>query len=130
MFEHSSDPLLSRLRFIWRVTRNALGALVIIAGSLVAGMIGYRQFDPMSWTDAFLNASMILSGMGPVGTPNTEAGKIFAGVYALYSGFIVVVAAGLVLAPLLHRMLHRFHLDGEHRKKSVHSTTPSQETLP
>lgn len=130
MFEHYSEPLLSRVKFVLRLTRNFLTALLIIAGSLFAGMIGYRHFDPMSWTDAYLNASMILSGMGPVGTPSTEGGKIFAGTYALYSGFVVVLTAGIVLAPVVHRMLHRFHLAGEHHKKPARPAPPPQETIP
>jgi hypothetical protein len=130
MFEHFSDPLLSRVKFLLRFARNFMAALALILGSLFLGMLGYRHFDPMSWTDAFLNASMILSGMGPVGSPTTDAGKIFAGTYALYSGFVVILASGLVLAPLLHRMLHRFHLSGEHRKKPMRPTDHPQETIP
>lgn len=115
--------------FLLRFLRSLLGGIAIIAGSLVIGMIGYRYFDTMTWVDAFLNASMILSGMGPVGTPTTAAGKVFAGSYALYSGFIVILASGLVFAPVLHRMLHRFHLASQHHKKSNTPPAP-QETLP
>jgi hypothetical protein len=127
MFEHFSDPLLSRVKFLLRFARNFGAALALILGSLFLGMVGYRYFDPMTWTDAFLNSSMILSGMGPVGSPSTDAGKIFAGSFALYSGFVVILASGIVLAPLVHRMLHRFHLSGEHHKKPAR---PHQETIP
>lgn len=130
MFEHFSEPLLSRFRFLLRFVRNFFAALAIIAGSLVIGMIGYRYFDSLSWTDAYLNATMILSGMGPIGTPRTDAGKLFAGTYALYSGFIVILASGIVVAPIIHRMLHRFHLSGEHRRRPAHRSTPPQETIP
>lgn len=130
MFEHFSDPLLSRFRFLLRFTSNFLAAIAIITGSLFMGMLGYRYFDAMSWTDAYLNATMILSGMGPIGTPKTDAGKLFAGTYALYSGFIVVVASGIVVAPIIHRMLHRFHLSGEHRRRAAHRAAPPQETIP
>lgn len=130
MFEHFSEPLLSRVRFLFRFTRNFLAALAIVAGSLLLGMAGYRYFDPMSWTDAYLNATMILSGMGPIGTPRTDAGKLFAGTYALYSGFIVILASGIVVAPIIHRMLHRFHLSGDHRRRPPQRPIPPQETIP
>jgi len=83
----------------------------IIAGSLGIGILGYRFLEHFNWIDALLNASMILGGMGPVGELKTTAGKIFASFYALYSGLIVLVAAGVIFAPVLHRFLHRFHLD-------------------
>lgn len=130
MFEHFSDPLQSRFRFAVRFTRNFLAALGIIAGSLFVGMLGYRYFDAQNWTDAYLNATMILSGMGPVDTPQTAAGKVFAGTYALYSGFVVVLASGVVLAPIIHRMLHRFHLAGEHRRRPAHRSSTPPETIP
>src|SRR5947207_2686149 len=100
MFEHFSDPLPSRLKFFLRFIRNFLAGIAIIAGSLLIGMVGYRHYEGMSWTDAYLNASMLLSGMGPIGSPATEQGKLFAGTYALYSGFVVILASGIVLAPV------------------------------
>lgn len=130
MFEHFSDPLLSRVRFLWRFARNLLAAVAIIAGSLLVGMWGYRYYDAQSWTDAYLNATMILSGMGPVDTPRTNAGKMFAGTYALYSGFVVVLATGIVVSPIIHRMLHRFHLSGDHRHRPPPRPAPPQETIP
>jgi hypothetical protein len=86
-------------------------ASLLIFPSLIAGMAGYMYFERMSVTDAFLNASMILSSMGPATEVKTEGGKIFAGLYALYSGLIVVIATGFVLAPIFHRVLHKFHVE-------------------
>ena len=86
--------------------------MAFVGVSLGAGMIGYLYFEPKdvnTWPDAFLNAAMLLGGMGPVHTPATEAGKVFAGLYALYAGLVFLVAAGLLLAPVFHRLLHRFH---------------------
>ncbi|MFO0917839.1 MAG: hypothetical protein U0872_05925 [Planctomycetaceae bacterium] len=127
-FEHFSDPLSSRLKFLLRLIRNFLASIGIILGSLLIGMAGYRHYEGMSWVDAFLNASMLLSGMGPLGSPATESGKIFAGMYALYSGFVVILASGIVLAPVVHRFLHRFHLSGEHRKRPANHSTSKPET--
>ncbi len=79
--------------------------------ALLMGMWGYWYFESLHWIDAFLNAAMLLGGMGPVESPQTPGGKIFAGVYALYSGMVVLVAAALLLAPVMHRFLHRFHLE-------------------
>lgn len=76
-------------------------------------MVGYHFSEKMSWIDAFVNASMILSGMGPLGQLNTEAGKIFAGCYALFSGLAFILITGLIFAPVLHRLFHRFHVDSE-----------------
>jgi hypothetical protein len=75
-------------------------------------MWGYHAFEHLGWLDAFLNASMLLGGMGPVATPQTDAGKLFAGVYAMYCGLFLIIAAGIILTPVLHRFLHAFHYDG------------------
>lgn len=128
--EHFSDPLSSQLKFLLRFARNFLAAIAVIVVSLLLGMMGYRHYGKMSWSDAYLNASMILSGMGPVGEMQSDAGKIFAGTYALYSGFIVILASGIVLTPLIHRLLHRFHLSDEHRKKSNKVPHPKQDIIP
>ncbi len=130
MFENQSQPLLTRLRFIRRFLRSMAMGAAIIFGSLFIGMLGYRQFEGMNWTDAFLNASMLLSGMGPIGSPATENGKIFAGMYALYSGFVVILASGIVLAPLVHRMLHRFHNPKHHPHGGTASGVHPVENLP
>ena len=110
-YESKHQPLISRQAFARRLARNIAAAAVLIAVSLVGGMIGYRYLEGMAWIDAFANASMILSGMGPLGTLQTWGGKLFAGLYALYSGLALVLATGIVFAPVVHRMLHRFHLE-------------------
>jgi hypothetical protein len=89
----------------------------MIAFSLAIGIAGYHWLESLSWMDSFLNASMILAGMGPVNVPNTEAGKLFAGVYALYSGLAVLAIAAVVFAPVIHRVLHRFHIEEGEKDK-------------
>jgi len=113
MYEHRSKPLVSRRIFLGRLVRSAALASAIVVGSLVVGVLGYRELEHLSWLDALLNASMILGAMGPVDPVRTTAGKLFASVYALYSGLVFVVVAGIVLAPAVHRMLHAFHVEGD-----------------
>jgi hypothetical protein len=79
-------------------------------------MWGYRYFESLTWLDAFLNAAMLLGGMGPVETPTTEGGKLFAGLYALYAGMVVLVAASILVAPVMHRYMHKFHLESRERQ--------------
>ncbi len=110
-FEHRTEPLLPRRRFYGRLGRGAVLGLGIILGSLGLGMMGYHFLEHLSWLDAFVNASMILSGMGPVAVLQTSAGKLFAGCYALFSGLAFLTSAGVVFAPIFHRFLHRFHLE-------------------
>ena len=110
MFEHKSEPLLSRRKFVIRLGRCVAGAALLVLISLAIGMLGYHSIEGLSWIDAFLNATMLLGGMGPVNSPMTFGGKLFAGLYALYCGLIVIVVTGIVLAPVVHRALHRFHL--------------------
>jgi hypothetical protein len=110
-FERRRHALLSRRRFASRML-TAIGLwLVLAAVGLVIGMAGYAGFEGMSIADAYVNAAMILSGMGPVGELKTTGGKIFAGTYALFSGLVIIVATGFVLAPIFHRVLHRFHVE-------------------
>ena len=111
MYEHRRDPLLSRTAFLRRLVSHASAALTIVAGSLAVGILGYHFLEGLEWIDALVNASMILGGMGPVNELHTVAGKIFASEYALYSGLIVLVVAGVLFAPVFHRFLHRFHLE-------------------
>jgi hypothetical protein len=111
MFEHHREPLLSSQQFIRRQLIYLLAAALIIAGSLWLGMLGYRLFEKLSWMDALLNAAMLLGGEGPIAPLHTDAGKLFASFYALYSGIIFLVVVGVIFAPLYHRFLHRFHLD-------------------
>ena len=113
MYESRHAPLLPRHRFIRRLLHHLAFALVLIGGSLVAGMIGYRALERLTWIDAFLNASMLLGGMGPVNPPQTVGGKLFAGLYALYAGLLFIAITGLLIAPVLHRVVHRFHLERE-----------------
>jgi len=111
MFEHRKQPLLSAHEFLIRQLIYILVAIVIILGSLVIGMLGYHYFEGFTWIDALVNASMLLGGMGQVNELHTEAGKLFASFYALYSGIVFLVSVGVILAPLYHRFLHRFHLE-------------------
>jgi hypothetical protein len=115
-FESKYQPLLSRRSFAKRLARNFAAAAILIVLSLVGGMVGYRYFEGMLWIDAFVNAAMILSGMGPLGQLNTWGGKLFAGLYAIYSGLALILAMGIIFAPVLHRVLHRFHLESEREK--------------
>jgi hypothetical protein len=110
-FEHRSHPVASRRKFVQRMMR-AIGLwMVLTLAGLGIGMAGYAYFERMSVADAYVNAAMILSGMGPVGELKTTGGKVFAGCYAILSGLIIVIATGFVLAPIFHRVLHRFHVE-------------------
>jgi hypothetical protein len=102
-----------RAKFVSHLRANLFWALVLIVISLAIGMAGYHWLAPMNWTDAFLNASMLLGGMGPVDPLNNDGAKLFAGGYALYCGVVFLATAGLVIAPVGTHMLHRFHLDQE-----------------
>ena len=112
-FEHRREKPISSAAFRVRLGKYILGSLLLITAALCAGMVGYRTFESFSWTDSFLNASMILGGMGPVSELKTEGGKLFAGCYALFSGLIFIMSAGLVFAPLVHRLFHKFHFEDE-----------------
>ena len=112
-FESKYQPMAPRPVFIRRFARNFLVASVLIGVSLFAGMLGYWHFEGMEWIDAFVNAAMILSGMGPVTPMQTWNGKLFAGLYALYSGLTLVLATGIIVAPVVHRLLHRFHIQDD-----------------
>jgi hypothetical protein len=108
-YEKRGDKLIAWEHFVDRLIRHGTIALILIAVSLGLGIAGYMLFEHLSFVDAFLNASMLLGGMGPVASINSTGGKIFAGFYALYSGLVFLVVAGLLLAPVVHRVLHRFH---------------------
>ena len=110
-FEHRTQPLIPPHQFIIRMAHSGIIALALIAISLFIGMVGYHLLVGLSWIDAFLNASMLLGGMGPVNAPVTFGGKLFAGLYALYCGLAVIFVAGVILAPVAHRILHRFHME-------------------
>ncbi len=113
MFEHRKQPLLTRSAFLVRQLIYLLVATGIILGSLLLGMAGYHYLENLPWIDSLVNAAMLLGGMGPVDTLHTNAGKLFASFYALYSGIIFLVSVGVIMAPLYHRFLHRFHLEIE-----------------
>ena len=116
-FETKHHPVLSPGDFAKRLLLSFGGALALIVLSLLIGIGGYHFLEDLPWIDSFLNASMILGGMGPVDTLKTATGKLFAGIYALYSGFVVIISAGVVLAPIMHRMLHSFHADMDETKE-------------
>jgi hypothetical protein len=117
MFEHRKAPLLPRQAFFARLARSVGLGLVMIAVSLGIGMMGYHTFENMPWVDAFANAAMILSGMGPLTTLQTSSGKLFSGFYALFSGLVFIVIIGLVFAPVVHRFLHKFHLESDTKRR-------------
>jgi hypothetical protein len=110
-FEHRTEPLSTTQTFIWRVIVSFSFGISIVLLSLAVGMAGYHFFEHLSWLDSFTNAAMLLSGMGPLEQPQTDAGKIFAGIYALYSGLAVILIAGITFAPVVHRFLHKFHIE-------------------
>jgi len=109
MYEPKTHAPIPARHFVKRVLRHALGAIAVLLLSLALGMAGYEYFEGLPWRDAFLNAAMLMGGMGPVDALRTDGGKVFAGLYALYAGLVVLVASGLVFAPIVHRVLHRFH---------------------
>ncbi len=111
MYERRSSPLISRRQFARRLLTHVAASAVLIGVSLLLGMIGYRWTEHLTWTDAYLNAAMILGGMGPVNMPHTWIGKVFAGSYALYAGLVFLIALAMVITPVFHRVLHRFHID-------------------
>ena len=116
-FEHKRQSLLPRRIFYRRLGRAwALGSAIIVF-SLILGMAGYHFLEKLAWLDAFVNASMILSGMGPLGELHTSAGKLFAGCYALFSGIAFLTSIGVVFAPIYHRFMHKFHLETKVQKE-------------
>ena len=112
-FERRQEALLPTHLFLKRLGRWAAAAGVLVIGSLAIGIAGYHFLEHLSWIDSLLNAAMILGGMGPVDTLHTKAGKLFASFYALYSGLAIIGIAGLLIAPIAHRFLHKFHLPEE-----------------
>lgn len=110
MFETKHDKIASISIFIGRFLLNLGFGFVLIATCLLIGMWGYHHFENMSWTDSYVNAAMILSGMGPLHDLHTDAGKIFAGSYALFSGIFFLFLMAMIFAPVIHRLYHRFHV--------------------
>ncbi len=112
MYERVSAPLIPRRQFQSRVLRSTVLGMCLIVFSLLIGMAGFHYFFPkLDWPDAFVNTAMLLSGMGPLAQPETTGAKFFAGVYALYSGLMLLIAAAVMFAPVIHRFLHKMHLD-------------------
>jgi H+/Cl- antiporter ClcA len=112
-YETRKDPIASPQVFVSRLTRNGVWAIATVALSLLVGSWGYMHFENMTAIDAFANASMILSGMGPLTPLTTVGGKIFASLYAIASGFLLLGIASVMLLPVFHRLLHRFHVDDD-----------------
>lgn len=113
MFERRHEPLAPKHVFYMRIARSVGFGIIAVILALFIGMCGYHYFENMSWVDAYVNAAMILSGMGPMGVLATKGGKIFAGSYALFSGLIFILIIGLIVAPIFHRFIHKFHLEEE-----------------
>jgi hypothetical protein len=117
MFEHRREPLLPRKLFLLRLVRHFCIGIGIIAMALGMGVLGYHFTEGLGWLDSLLNASMILSGMGPVQELQHNAGKWFASFYALFSGVAFITMVGVLFAPVVHRFLHKFHLEMDSRTK-------------
>jgi TRAP-type C4-dicarboxylate transport system permease small subunit len=115
MFEHRHQPLISHRRFIHRLLRSVATAVAVISVSLALGMLGYHFIAGFDWVDSFLNASMILSGMGEINNPTTRASKIFAGIYAMFAGIVFLTTVAILFAPIAHRAMHHFHWTGNQR---------------
>lgn len=111
MYEHHSRPLLPKKDYYSRLFGNLFWGMVILIGSLCVGILGYHFTEGISWLDSLLNASMILTGMGPVDVMRTTSGKLFASFYAIFSGVVFLTTIAFILAPAAHRFLHKFHLD-------------------
>lgn len=109
-FEHRSKPLLPRPKFFMRVGRYALVSLLLIVVSLLIGVVGYHYLNDLGWLDALVNASMILTGMGPVDPLKNDAAKWFASIYSIFSGVAFLSIMAVLLAPIAHRFLHRLHV--------------------
>ncbi len=124
MFEHKGQRLLSRFEFFLRLLRSVMVALGLVTASLFMGAIGYHYFEKLPWIDAVLNASMILTGMGPVDRVQSTGGKVFATGYALFSGVIFLTLAAVLFAPVLHRMIHRFHLETDDDDRAAKQASP------
>lgn len=113
MYEAKHHRPVPIARFIGRLLQHAAAAAGLVGVSLGIGMAGYRYFERLSWVDAFLNAAMLLGGMGPVNAPATVGGKLFAGSYALFAGLVFLAVPAIILSPIIHRVLHTFHWQGE-----------------
>lgn len=113
MYESKQHRPVPTGHFLWRLARHAAAASALVLVSLGGGMAGYMHFEHLAWRDAFLNAAMLLGGMGPVNAPLSPGGKLFAGAYALYAGLVFLVVLAILLTPVVHRVLHTFHWEAE-----------------
>ncbi|PYC24593.1 hypothetical protein DMO17_11025 [Aquipseudomonas alcaligenes] len=109
MYESKYCAPIPRAHFIRRLLIHFLAAIGLLAASLLVGMVGYEHFEHLAWRDAFINSAMLLGGMGPVNAPQSDGGKVFAGIYALYAGLVFLIVLAIVLTPVIHRVLHTFH---------------------
>lgn len=109
MYESKHQAPLRRRQFVGRLLLHLAAAVGLVLASLGIGVLGYESFERLAFLDALLNSAMLLGGMGPVNAPVTAGGKVFASLYALYAGLVFIVTAALLLTPLVHRLLHRFH---------------------
>jgi hypothetical protein len=126
MYEHKRQPLLTRVEFALRVLWHFSAATLASAIALLAGVLGYRFLGGLGWVDSLLNASMILGGMGPVDPLKTNAAKVFASCYALFSGLVFIGMLGLLLAPFIHRVMHKLHLESVEREKKAKGKTKNE----
>jgi hypothetical protein len=122
--EPKARPPIPRHPFVRRVLLHAAAALVLLLFSLMPGMLGYEHFEQLPWRDAFLNSAMLMGGMGPVDAPLTDGGKVFVGLYALYAGMVFFVAGSLLFAPIVHRLMHKFHWEQDARQVCLTSMLP------
>ncbi len=113
MYETKNEPLLSRVAFLRRTALHVLYALVVMAATLIIGVAAHMLLEPVGWHDAILNTALIVGGIGPYIVPGTALGKLFFAVYSMFVGLVFVGTMGIILAPLVHRIVHRFHLDEE-----------------
>ena len=111
MYENRKQRPISSGKFVRRLLLHLVAAAALLLVSLGIGMVGYVHYENLSWLSAFLNAAMLLGGMGPVDAPQTDSGKLFAGFYALYAGLVFIATATLIFTPIVHRLLHKFHWD-------------------
>jgi len=117
MFEKLNQPLASRRSYLMRLIHSILMGLLFITVAEVIGMIGYHYLEQISWIDSFVNASMILSSMGPLQQLHTIGGKLFAGFYALFCGLVFIFIIGVIFAPVVHRFIHKIHVDEDSKSK-------------
>lgn len=112
-FERLSEPLASREVFAGRIFRSMAFGTLIVSVTLFSGMLGYHVLENMGWLDAFVNATMIMSGMGVLAAPVSDGGKLFAGFYALFCGLVLIVATAIAFTPVIHRFLHQMHVEDD-----------------